>query len=103
MSAATHDEAGGTGWSPELYIGGMRPWPDTVQVVRSRTDEMRRYVPEREECHRLPPDNDSTCVVRHGPTGMQVEFGYWKCSVCGCNCFEGARYCMGCGAKVVSS
>lgn len=35
-------------WSPELFIGGMRPWPDAVHVVRSQTDEMRRYVPEGE-------------------------------------------------------
>ena len=33
-------------WSPELFIGGIRPWPDSVHVVRSRTDEMRRYMPE---------------------------------------------------------
>ncbi len=33
-------------WSPELYIGEFRPWPDTVHVVRGKTDETRRYVPE---------------------------------------------------------
>lgn len=33
-------------WSPELFIGELRPWPDTVHVVRGKTDEMRRYVPE---------------------------------------------------------
>lgn len=33
-------------WSPDLFIGEFRPWPDTVHVVRGKTDEMRRYVPE---------------------------------------------------------
>lgn len=33
-------------WSPDLFIGELRPWPDTVHVVRGKTDEMRRYVPE---------------------------------------------------------
>lgn len=33
-------------WSPDLFIGEFRPWPDTVHVVRGRTDETRRYVPE---------------------------------------------------------
>lgn len=33
-------------WSPDLFIGESRPWPDTVHVVRGKTDEMRRYVPE---------------------------------------------------------
>ena len=35
-------------WSPDLFIGEFRPWPDTVHVVRGKTDEMRRYVPEEE-------------------------------------------------------
>lgn len=51
-------------------------------------------------CHRLPADNfGTTCIVRGH--GYEMEFGYWKCSECGTNCFEGARYCMNCGAKVV--
>lgn len=33
-------------WSPDLFIGELRPWPDSVYVVRSRTVETRRYVPE---------------------------------------------------------
>lgn len=52
-------------------------------------------------CHRLPADNyDEMCIVRSH--GYEREFGYWKCSECGTNCFEGARYCMNCGAKVVN-
>ena len=57
----------------------------------------------RGECHKLPSSGDKTCVVRHNRTGLTMEFGYWRCSVCGIECFEGARYCMGCGAKVVTS
>ena len=34
-------------WSPDLFIGEFRPWPDTVHVVRDKTDEIRRYVPEK--------------------------------------------------------
>lgn len=33
-------------WSPDLFIGEFRPWPDTVQVVRGTYDDTRRYVPE---------------------------------------------------------
>ena len=33
-------------WSPDLFIGEFRPWPDSVYVVRGKTDETRRYVPE---------------------------------------------------------
>lgn len=56
----------------------------------------------RGECRKLPPDGGKTCIVRHDETGTTMEFGYWKCSNCGCNCFEGARFCMSCGAKVVT-
>lgn len=51
-------------------------------------------------CRRLPADNyGTTCIVRGH--GYEMEFGYWKCSECGTNCFEGARYCMNCGRKVM--
>ena len=33
-------------WSIEERIGELRPWPDAVRVVRGKTDETRRYVPE---------------------------------------------------------
>ena len=36
-------------WSPDLYIGELRPWPDSVHVVRGNTDETRRYFPERKD------------------------------------------------------
>lgn len=73
-------------WSPELYIGGLRPWPDTVHVVRSQTDEMCRYTPER-TCHILEDED----------TGMLT------CSECGAVQPEDftAYYCWSCGARVV--
>lgn len=55
----------------------------------------------RGTCHKLPASGDKTCIVRHNSTHLTMECGYWRCSECGCECFEGARYCMGCGAKVV--
>lgn len=33
-------------WSPELWIGEFRPWPDSVYVMRGKTNESVRYVPE---------------------------------------------------------
>ena len=53
------------------------------------------------ECEKLPSTNDKTCIVRDNRTGCEMEFGYWRCSNCGCNNFDGAKHCMGCGARVV--
>jgi len=36
-------------WSIEQHIGELRPWPDSVTVVRGRAEESRRYVPEPQE------------------------------------------------------
>lgn len=51
------------------------------------------------ECEKLPSLTDAVCIVRRG--GMEMHFGYWRCSKCGCENFEGARYCMNCGREVV--
>lgn len=51
-------------------------------------------------CHKLPSSGDKVCTVTHVKSGMSMEFGYWKCSACGCENFEGARYCMSCGCEV---
>lgn len=50
-------------------------------------------------CVKFPSLTEQTCIVRR--KGFEAEFGYWRCSECNCENFEGARYCMGCGAKVV--
>lgn len=34
-------------WSPNLCIGEFRPWPESIYVTRDKTDETRRYVPEK--------------------------------------------------------
>lgn len=56
------------------------------------------YVKER-TCRPMPATSGTVCIVVR--MGFSNEFGYWKCSECGCECFEGARYCMNCGAKAV--
>lgn len=30
-------------WTPDLYIGELRPWPDAVRVVRGDTDDAMLY------------------------------------------------------------
>lgn len=50
-------------------------------------------------CRKLPSSGETRCFVSRN--GCEREFGYWKCSNCGAECFEGAKYCMSCGAKVI--
>ena len=52
-------------------------------------------------CHALPPTVDRICTVTDISTGSSMDFGYWRCSECGMNNFEGARHCMGCGAMLI--
>ena len=80
-------------------------WPKTlVMECREHMPDgnvklfVRRYKPEC-TCEPLAADSDTRCFVRRG--SYEREFGYWKCSNCGCECFDGAKYCMECGAKVV--
>lgn len=77
-------------WSPDLYIGELRPWSDAVNVVRDLSGEERRYVPER------------TCRY-------ELKDGWFVCSSCGrsTRAFEGKgdpldppNYCPNCGARV---
>lgn len=85
-------------WSPELPIGEFRPWPDTVHVVRGRTGEMLRYVPER-TCRNISPklgNNEFTCeeclarVYGSGGRWFDANWDYHK-----------FNYCPNCGRKVV--
>lgn len=50
-------------------------------------------------CRKLPSSGETRCFVSRN--GCEMEFGYWKCSNCGAECFEGAKYCTNCGAKAV--
>lgn len=86
-------------WSPELPIGEFRPWPDTVHVVRGRTGEMLRYVPEQAIEATL---GRGTCspIDRHGCLSG-TDCPAWECSVCGGEFEAYANYCSNCGRKVV--
>lgn len=81
-------------WTPELYIGGMRPWPDAVRVVRSQTDESVTYVPER------------TCQIETTENWLPAE-RYHRCKECGAffAVLDAShdippRLCPNCGRKV---
>ena len=50
------------------------------------------------ECEKLPQLSDTVCVVKR--KGFEMEWGYWRCSECECENFDGAKYCMNCGRKV---
>ena len=78
------------GWSPELTIGKLRPWPDAVHVVRESTGEMHRYVQEL-TCHPQIEYLDD-----HSDLYVTV------CSSCltGVD-FDDCYYCPNCGARVV--
>ena len=58
-------------WSIEQHIGELRPWPESVRVVRGKAKESRRYVPESPHCT-MEPDGY-----------WQEEYGYVTCSNCG--------------------
>lgn len=64
-------------------------YADTIAAWNTRAERT---------CAKLPPITVQTCIVRRG--GCEMEFGYWRCGECQCENFEGARYCMNCGAKV---
>ena len=81
-------------WSPELPIGEFRPWPDTVHVVRGRTGETLRYVPER------------TCRN----ASYRIDESRFHCSACEFGCWvkdvaDGRdklpKFCPSCGRRVV--
>ena len=88
-------------WSPDLYIGELRPWPDTVHVVRGKTEETRRYVPEL-TCHPIISDN------LNESEGMGDAWA--NCSECGHLLFvltdptsEPPNFCPSCGARRVDA
>ena len=78
-------------WSPEVFIGEFRPWPDSVHVVRGRTDEKVRYMPER-TCHK---------DVQRTADGAPLMNGIFVCSECRFPWDSKNLYCGHCGAKVV--
>lgn len=81
----------------DTRIAGPKPWGGGKVIHSWETDE--DYGVLRGECEKLPQLSDSVCVVKRN--GFEMEFGYWRCSECGCENFEGAKYCMNCGRKAV--
>jgi len=75
-------------WSPELFIGELRPWPDAVRVVRGVTEESRLYVPER------------TAKKVNVPRKDCMEIGHYECSECGTTIGYNSLYCHRCGARL---
>ncbi len=72
-------------WSTEVRIGELRPWPDAVRVVRGKTEETRRYVPER-------------TAYRH--VKSNGEYGSCKCSTCDADIHANDAFCRMCGAQL---
>lgn len=82
-----------------LIVSGLTP-AQAIAATLGDDDATSARKGDAGTCRRLPADNYGvTCIVRSH--GYEMEFGYWRCSECGTNCFEGARYCMNCGRKVV--
>ena len=75
-------------WSPDLFIGELRPWPDSVHVVRGRTDEARRYFP-RERAKRVRSLADERGTV-----------GRCTCSECGGKVDQDDAFCRHCGKEL---
>jgi len=72
-------------WTPDLAIGDMRRWPTAVRVVRGRTGETRRYVPE----------TSATRIIR-----TRGAIGRCNCSACGWRIDPYDRFCRRCGARL---
>lgn len=70
-------------WSPDLFIGEMRPWPDSVHVVRGKTDETRRYTPERKDAQEaLERRIDELCAENERLHADQVHWELGNCPSC---------------------
>lgn len=91
--------ANGVGICADEYADGVKIYTDATITPEQAVEATLG----RGTCHKLPASGEKTCIVRHNSTHLTMEFGYWRCSECGCECFEGARYCMGCGARVVDA
>ena len=93
-------------WSPELYIDSTRPWPDSVQVIRSQTGESRRYVLEEvcvphgewERISQTQEAREMHCICGHWlgtDRRGSIPFDY-------VHLFEMPRYCPSCGRRITS-
>ena len=90
-------------WSPELFIGEMRPWPDSVHVVRGKTGETVRYFPERTCRAELNGERSAVICSECGsqmPLKGWGEFRDWG-GVTRIGTFTAYPHCPNCGCKVV--
>lgn len=70
-------------WSPDLYIGEMRPWPDSVHVMRGSSGEARRYVPERKDAQEaLERRIDELCAEVERLHADQAHWELGNCPSC---------------------
>lgn len=93
-------------WSPKHYIDSTSPWPDSVQVIRSQTDESRRYVLEEvcvphgewERISQTQEAREMHCICGHylgTDKRGSIPFDYEIL-------FEMPRYCPNCGCRITS-
>ena len=80
-----------TTWETEVIIGQDAELPEGLVVVRCRTGERVRYVPER------------TCrpELKGLDPSKAVNTFHCACSECGCPIDQKDSYCRSCGAGVV--
>lgn len=76
-------------------------WMEKIHKLERERDEWKAKAEDAStgECEKLPSLTDMECIVRMGD--MERHCGYWRCSECGCENFEGAKHCMNCGRKGV--
>ncbi len=96
-------EAADTIESCETLFCSMEAMCEAADTIESLRERLQAETLGAGECKMLPSNCGMTCIVRHESTGLEMEFGYWRCSACGCNNFEGAKYCMECGRKAVGA
>ena len=75
-------------WGPDLIIGELRPWPDSVHVLRGVTGEGRDYLPER------------TARRARVTVDERRTIGHDECGACGATVGMADRFCRMCGARL---
>lgn len=50
-------------WTPELVIGELRPWPESVKVVRGNSGEAMRYDRAERSKNGVERSNDGVAVT----------------------------------------
>lgn len=75
-------------WQVDLIIGELRPWPDSVRVLRGVTGEGRIYTPERRARKVTVWTHDTDHAT-----------GHTECSECKGSINPCAKWCEHCGCK----